>query len=926
VSDSKTPTAAVSRIRRRLLLAGAVGVAVAGVLTLLRPTPLLESLEGRAHDLRVRAMVAFEEPHPDLVLVAIDDLSLDIHRETLGRWPWPRDVHGQVMTYLSVAGARLVIYDVAFFEPDLDDPESDRELARVLGEVGSVILPFSLLPRDAEAAARLARLLGREESESLLERHAVSVSSGAGEGRRLPESDFGAALLPIPDFVRGAAALGVMNLPADPVDGVVRNERPLYSHRDRLYPSLAFAAARLLEPDRFGGQARLTPRGLELGDDGGNRVRLDREGRLPIRWRGPFLREGRATYPVIPIYQILNSYEQVLRGLDPDVPLESLEGKVVVVGSTAQGLLDLRTTPLSPIDPGMLIHATALDNLLSGDWLRRWGWVANGAFLVAVTLGVAMGTGVVGSGSAMVGVFLLLGTLAGTTGLSLFLYHLGYWTDLATPLLGAGLAFAGAMTGNFLLEGRERRRIRETFSRFVAPEQVRILEADPGALRLGGERVPLTILFSDIRGFTSLSERLPAEEVIDVLNDYLDRMAEIVFRHGGTLDKFMGDGLMAFWGAPLPTEDHAPRAVTAALEMLDAVAALNRDLGSGEGGIQLDIGIGINTGEAVVGQIGSLSRKVDYTAVGDPVNLASRLESMNKELGTRVLVSRATRDAAIHVAEFEAAGELPVKGREAPVQAFQVVGRLALIAFLALLPVLSGPSEAQAQDRLRWSDRVYVPGQWHEGTLRLRTATGLSPDSLALVALAEGFAAPPRWRIEFQVVEGGTELGEPGVLVGENDRAWVLTVLGSTSLEDHVLGEDEILRFIVAALLQALDQGIGDGVTWIAEEENGEVIRALRRQALARTDFSDDLLSRGRAGRLGRQLLRLSAEEVGDQRDRELVAAAGTRGVRVRTVDGEVEIIPDIDAILRLERRSVNLLELDRFLREGGLGEGEAGP
>jgi adenylate cyclase len=925
VSDPQTPSAAASRLRRRLLLAGAVGVgvAVAGLLTLLRPTPLLESLEGRAHDLRVRALASLEEPHPDLILVVIDDVSLEIHRESLGRWPWPRDVHAQVIEYLVAGGARLVLYDVAFFEPDLNDPGSDRVLAEVLAEVGSVILPFSLLQRDAAEADRLARALGRDDSAALLERNAVPVFDETRRGRGVPGPSFGAALVPIPDFARGAAALGVMNLPDDPVDGVVRRDRPLYSHRDRLYPSLAFAAARLLEPDRFGGEGRLTPRGLELGS---TRIRLDRDGRLPLRWRGPFRREGRDTYPVIPVWQILNSYDRVLRGLPPEVPLNELDGKVVVVGSTAQGLLDLRTTPFSHFDPGMLIHATALDNLLSGDWLRRWGRAADGALLAGAALAVAVGTGVLGAGSAMLGVVLLLGALAGTTGLSLLLYHLGYWTDLATPLLGVGFAFAGAMTGNFLLEGRERRRIRETFSRFVAPEQVRILEADPGALRLGGERVPLTILFSDIRGFTSLSERLPAEEVIEVLNEYLDRMAEIVFRYGGTLDKFMGDGLMAFWGAPLPLEDHAPRAVTAALEMLAAVEALNRDLGSEEGGIRLDIGIGINTGEAVVGQIGSLSRKVDYTAVGDPVNLASRLESMNKELGTRMLVSQATRDAAAHVASFQDAGEIRVKGREATVRVFQVVGRLALIAFLSLLPIFSGPSTAQAQDRLRWSDRIYVPGEWQDGILRLRPAPELNTDSLALVALAEGFAAPPRWRIEFQVVEGGTELAEPDVLVGESDRAWVITALGSTPLEEHALAEDELLRFILATVVERLDQGTGEGVAWIAEEEDDGVIRALRRQALARTDFSDDLLARGRAGRLGRQLLRFSAEEVGDQRDRELVAAAGTRGVRVRTVDGEVEITPDIQAILRLERRSVNLLELDRFLREGGLGEAGAGP
>lgn len=939
---------ASSRARRRLLFGLVSGVVVALLLTALRPTFLFRSLEGRAHDLKVRAMVGFEEPHPDLLLVAIDDVSLDIHLETLGRWPWPREVHGYVIAYLTAGGARALLYDIAFFDPDLSDPEGDAYLARTIAEAGLVVLPFSLLDRDAEDAARLTWLLGRGDGEQLLARHAVSRAVAgetggpegsmgeAGEGSAdvrghasaLPafRRDFGASVAPLPAFGRGAAGLGVMNLPADAEDGVVRRERLLYRHGDALYPSLALATARVLEPGRFGGAAHLEGRSLHLGEGAtGERILLDRDGFLPLRWRGPFRQGERDTYPVIPVYQILNSYEQVLRGEPPDVPLDRFEGKVVVVGATAQAMFDLRTTPLAPHDPGMMIHATALDNLLSGDALRRWGPAADAGALLAVSVLVGAGTAALASSATLLAFFLLMLASAGTVGWALLAHHLGFWTDLATPLVGVLLAFTGAMVGNYVLEGRERRRIREMFGRYLAPEQVRILEEGEGGPSLSGERLPLTLLFSDIRGFTALSERLSPEEVIEILNRYLDRMTEIVFRNGGTLDKFMGDGLMAFWGAPLRLHDHAPRAVAAALEMLEAVDELNRELEAETGGTRLDIGIGIHTGEAVVGNIGSLDRKLDYTAVGDAVNLASRLESMNKELSTRALVSRATRDAAPEAAVYAPVGEVPVKGRSRAVEVFRLVGRLPVLILVAAFPLLlSAPTESEAQDRLRWSDRIYVPGEWLDGTLEARRTSDLQADSLALVALAEGFAVAPRWRIEFQTVEGGAELSNPLVMVGDGDETWVLTPLGSTRLEDHVLAEDPLALLLLASLAEG-DRSPGSPVSWILEEDAGEVVRAIRRMALARTDFPDDLLAAGRAGRLGRQLLRVSADEVGDQRDRELVAAAGARGVRVRTVDGEVVIVPDIEAVLELERRRIDLLELDRFLREGGLGE-EAGP
>ena len=577
------------------------------------------------------------------------------------------------------------------------------------------------------------------------------------------------------------------------------------------------------------------------------------------------------------------------------------------------GLFEARVTPLAPHDPGLMLHATALDNLLTGDHLRRAPpWVDRGATALLVLLLTVGVTFLPLTGGVLLVVFGAVVVVAWAFGA----YQFGLWTDLATPLLGTGMSFSGAMAARYVTEGRERQRIREIFSRYVSPEYVRILVERPESFRLGGERVPLTVLFSDIRGFTSISERLPPEAVVSILNRYLDRMSEIVFRNGGTLDKFMGDGLMAFWGAPLPEPEHARKALTAGLEMLDAADAFAAEVRREEG-VKLDIGVGVHTGEAVVGNIGSFTRKLDYTALGDHVNLASRLESLNKERGTRFLASRAAWEAAGPGFRVRELPDAQVKGKEEWVSIVEVLGRLTgwivlipLVTALALLGTTSAPVDAQgpSPERSRWVDRVYVPG------------IGVSSvDSLTLVAVVDGYAHPPRWRMEVLSVNDDGRLAEGAVLVGDGEVVQVLTLVGSSPLEEHALGQEAMIRFLMGTLPDGTPR-FSAGEDFFVQTEEGRNVRMVRRERLARPDFSDDLLVSGRTGRLGRSLLRLTTDEVGDQRGAQFAATAGARGVRVRTPDGEVELSPDLAAVARMEGRIPSAVELDRFRREGGLG------
>ncbi|HWO90149.1 MAG TPA: adenylate/guanylate cyclase domain-containing protein, partial [Gemmatimonadales bacterium] len=248
------------------------------------------------------------------------------------------------------------------------------------------------------------------------------------------------------------------------------------------------------------------------------------------------------------------------------------------------------------------------------------------------------------------------------------------WLEAAAPTLGIVLTFTGGFALNYVTEGRQKRQIREMFSKYVAPEYVAQIAEDPSRLHLEGRRAELSILFSDIRGFTSISEKMAPSEVVAFLNDYLTEMAAIVKRSGGTLDKFIGDAVMAFWGEPIPIPDHAVRACECALAMQEAMGRIAERF-EREGKPPLRIGIGINTAEVVVGNIGSLEHKLDYTVIGDGVNLASRLEGQNKDFGTTIIISEFTLERLDGKFEVRALGEVKVKGKEKAVGIYELLGR-----------------------------------------------------------------------------------------------------------------------------------------------------------------------------------------------------------------------------------------------------------
>ncbi len=890
----------------------AVGVLATVVVMALRPTRLMRKAELATYDLRAGTFADPSLASPGIVIAAIDERSLREFAAKGRRWPLPRDVHASVLDYLVFAGARAVIYDVQFVEPD-DHPGADSAFAGALSDAGIGVLPMAL----GEGTVAYEDAYGPQRPDDA---DAARTALPVAAARAVP--DFGRMIAPLPVLARGAAGLGSIALSNDELVATVRSDRLVQRHGGRFYPSLAFAAARLVEPGRWGGAVTVDGRSLRTAH--GGRVPLD-EGRMLIRWRGAF-GDGvaRPTYPVISYSRLAQAYDAEAAGERPLLSREVFRGKIVFVAATASGTFDLRSTPMGGKEPGVMIHATALDNLLRGDFLRRAPEWANAGAAALTALAATAAVALIGSAVwATAATLLVMGLAAAAACLA---FAGGVWLDAAAPALGAAVAYAGVMAANYVTEGRGRRRVREMFGRYLDPRVVEQLAEGGSELELGGRRVPLTILFSDIRGFTALSERLPAETVVEMLCDYLGAMTEVVFRHGGTLDKFIGDAVMAFWGAPLPAPDHARRAVDCALEMTAELERLNARWAAAGRMADLRIGIGINTGEAVVGNIGSLKHKLDYTAIGDAVNLASRLESLNKDMGTTIIISDSTRaalDGGYLVAPLP---EAHVKGKEQAVTVHELRGlrragatASAAGAALAVLLLALAPNPAAAQAKQRWTDQVYQPGRWRAGQLAPWATTNPQSDTMALVAQVTGFAKAPRWRAEIRRVGADQRLSEPLVLVGERARVVVLTGVASAELAQHAAHDDPLVQAVVAQFDAAGAVRQPGAGRIVQRAPDRRVVRVMVRRPAVQGDFADALLEMGRGRRTANALVQRATGQVAANNSAGTMATAGARGVTVPTPHGDVEVTPNPAAVAAMDRRTVDAVAVDAFVREGRL-------
>ncbi len=592
-------------------------IIAAALTTLLFYFPGTERFDWLVNDFVTRVIARNSSPDPDIVIIDIDDASLEQLANQLGHWPWPRSAHAMVLEALHAADARAVAFDILLSEPDIYRPDSDAHFAEVLDQTAPNFLAALLLPTSAPTTPiRISEL-----PQSLL----IEPEPAPNQTVKI--------LLPILGNLHKNPP-GLINFTGDS-DGVLRQYRAWQKVNNTKIASLPMQLMRYLAP----------------------------EARIPASWYLKYKGSTVTPYATAPYHRV---FAKVMAGQ----PLDEFHGKWVIIGASASGLHDLRASPMAAIHPAVHLLGTAIDNLKNGESLKILPTSVTLPLSILLALLVWQFSARANSFDRQLKqqmlLFLMFGALGGFCLWTAIINDL--LPNLGRPLAALWLHQSGIIAYSGFLENRRARHITAMFQRFLDPNVVRqLVQQSHSEHLIHARECEITVLFSDIRGFTTLSEQLPATEVVTLLNRYFSMQTEVIFKHGGTLDKFIGDAIMAFWGAPLSHPNHASKAYQCAVEMIETLKQFKQHLPPH---LQnFDIGIGLHTGTAVVGFVGS-EQRLDYTAIGDTVNLASRIEGLTKNLG-RLLISEDVFQRLHNPANLVSVGEHKVKGRSQPVRLYQ---------------------------------------------------------------------------------------------------------------------------------------------------------------------------------------------------------------------------------------------------------------
>ena len=625
----------------RGLLAGIVGV----MLTLILWTSgLIDTWEAKSWDWRVGIMAKPGKATNNIRLILLDQNSLDWAKETNGlTWPWPREIYGAIVNFCKRNGAKAVAFDVLFTDPSSYGVEDDAAFAQVVSDFGHVALATFLSNQNAN---HYSPPFG-DNCPSLDQWQ----KNAAGKIRTFTKSS-----IPVEELASQAAVLCNVSLHPDP-DGIFRKVDLLSIFDDKVLPSLGLGVFLAANP---GATLEFSPRFLKVGEQ---KIPIDANGDTILRYRGPS-----GTHKIYSAAAVLQSEIQILNGEQPNIrDPNAFKDKYVMFGFSAPGLYDLRPSPISGVYPGVEIYATLLDNFLSGDFMRQLPTSVTVTLLISLALICAVSVTYLSSVSSSIiaiAVFISFPVF-----LSFGAYRQGFWLPLVVQEIAIVVTIGLVLVINFATEGRQKRFIKNAFKHFLSPAVIEQLIVHPERLKLGGERRVLSIFFSDLQSFTSISENLEPEPLIELLNEYLTAMTDIIHEEGGTIDKYEGDAIIAFWNAPLEISDHAVKAVRAALRCQARLAEM-RPAFRKRIGTDMHMRIGINTGSAVVGNLGSHTR-FDYTVIGDAVNLAARLEGANKQFGTFTMISQSTYDLIQKNFKTRELARLTVVGRNEPVTVYE---------------------------------------------------------------------------------------------------------------------------------------------------------------------------------------------------------------------------------------------------------------
>jgi len=637
---------------RQQFVAGAVAAAIvtAGLVLLLSRTAAFRWLESGSYDARVRWTAKPAEADKRIVILDIDNASLDAFTgsQMLGRWPWTRQIWAEIVYYLAKGKPAAIAFDSMF--AGAESSEVDGDFAAAMKKSGNVVLAFTFnanAEKSGDYSEENAAKLKLLERESVPYDPVVRATTPEGANFTLN--------VPLDQLANAAAGLGSASALIGP-GNTIRSEALRWKLGDKTYPSLALKLAEVASASQKPGPDSLD-KSVPVNDDGS----------MQILWHG-----GGETYERIPVWQVVCSIypDQCANNGKPYYQPSYFRGRIVMIAASATGSYEVRANPFSETAAGWESHVAAADNLLHGQAMRGAPrWFGPVAIVLMSALGAAILVWVAPAIWSTVLMLAVFGAYAGALYWTFGHHHV--WLPFVAPMTALVLSFASTGTIRYATTGRDLRKTRGTLNRYMAPQLVEYVLNNVDNLEFAGEKRELTIFFSDVRNFTTLTEKSDPLVLISMLNEYLAEMTATIFKYDGIVDKFIGDGILAYWGAFTPG-NHAMLAAKASLEMFERLSELNvrwAEMGRPE----IDIGVGLNTGEVILGNVGA-GQKIEFTVIGDPVNLAARLESLNKEYKCHIIISEFTLAKLGDAAVVRSLGGVKVKGKTIETTIYELQG------------------------------------------------------------------------------------------------------------------------------------------------------------------------------------------------------------------------------------------------------------
>lgn len=630
--------------------------------------------EPKAYNFMVQNFSANKHGSDEIVIITIDDKSLERIR-----WPWKRELYSKIFKYLhQYSMAKVIGFDAIIATPDVENPGSDKKFYSSIKNIDNLVVGFvplnspysSIIPRfdkyNGVFKSYSSEIAGTNYDKIFKKKFSIPVK----DERRKKYPSFYQSLSKFPiDYFNSVKMVGSVITTPDS-DGYIRSIDQFVDYKGTLYPSLSLRIYAYLHPDST----------FIIKDHTVTNPKSKLKIPVFSNYNGIFnnihyysqLPNSEYSHKTYSAIDIMDSYDALTKGGKPIISPQVFEDKIVFVGAKAKaiavGLEDVKRTPVSNNFPGVDIQATNLDNILHNEFLVQTTFFQD-AFSILILLAVTFAVIRYFSLFASLGIIALI--MISYIAFCILCYRFNLVVSVITPIMLQVITMTMAYSYRFILEGQNKEKIKTAMGKYISQDVMQNVVKNIDALKLGGKRANVTVLFADIRGFTSMSEKMSAEEVSVILSEYFTEIEPIISKYNGVINKFIGDAVMAIFGEPIQDKNHALNAVKCANEMLEKVDELQKKW-LGEGKPKIEIGVGINTGEAFVGNIGSETR-LEYTVIGDMVNLASRIESYNKVYKTRFLISSTTYEKIRNIADVIKISEVSIRGKVKKLDIYEVL-------------------------------------------------------------------------------------------------------------------------------------------------------------------------------------------------------------------------------------------------------------